>query len=521
MIRASTPLNALRSSTTAIPSATILSVALLTFSACGDDDPDAGGEGAGDATGGRTQQPSTGGRAAGTGGASAVPDVGGAGGADDSTGGRPVSTVGGSAGSGEPGAAGNAGAGGAPPAAGGDGGNAGAGGAADSGTGGDVTDEGVAGSSGAGGEGSEDEPCPPGYELTIGGCEDENECARPRSPCGGTSVCQNTVGGFTCECGPGSVKAADGGCVSLCAPRDFDGASTVLSIGHVDLIAAAFDERTDELQVFVSDDTLSMRDQPLKHTPASVLVHGKPAAEFVVPDVPALNGVLTPGSTLWLLPEGQPEAHALGLVWPGFQSYGVASGVFVDDRIVVRLLDHEGSGRFLAFGSPQDEVTPPEILFDTATGADETDFYAGVHRHMNWGFEQGGLHRLSIELEGTTPGSQIVTSQAHTYRFFFGELSNLPSTERAIVVPEGLSTSYPRGAALTLTAARYGMPSGLPTAWARQCLDLDTSEVGRWEALGGGDELQTTAEFACQYVACLMNGSTVAAISQAVSPAVE
>jgi len=115
----------------------------------------------------------------------------------------------------------------------------------------------------------------------------------------------------------------------------------------------------------------------------------------------------------------------------------------------------------------------------------------------------------------------VVKSSQHTYRFFVGELADLPATEPTIVVPEGLEASYALGGELVLTATRYGAPSSLPTSWSRQCYDPVTFDPAPWEALGSGETLTTVAAPGCQYVACLMNETTPVAISQAVSPTFE
>jgi surface-anchored protein len=379
------------------------------------------------------------------------------------------------------------------------------------------------GSPGAAGDAGEQEHCDHGYRFFGGRCQDIDECASSsRNDCGEDRACVNTFGGYSCECGPGSSESPGGECVSLCAHRDFDGASTALSLGHVDAISAAYDAQARELRLFVSDDSFLLRQpEPVRRTPEDVLLHGNPAAELVVPDIPAFAGILEPGTALWVLPAGQPEAEAAGLIWPGLQAYGVSEGLLGGDRVLVRLLSHEGNGRFLGFASPQDEVTPPDLYFDPLNEDNEFALPAGVHMHMNWGFAQDGVHRLSFELEAVTLEGGLVRSEPQTYRFLLGELSALPPTERTIVVPEGLAESYASGAEMRLTAARYGMPTGLPAAWARQCADPSSGEPGPWQALGDGDELVTTAQAGCQYIACLMDDATVVAVSQPVSAFVE
>jgi surface-anchored protein len=326
------------------------------------------------------------------------------------------------------------------------------------------------------------------------------------------------AGGESAQCAPGYIDVG-GVCESACAPRDLDGASIVLEHGHTDLIGAAYENA--QLQLFVSDDSSPIRREPALHRlPESVLIHGKPTSQLEVPDIPALAGLLEPGTTVWLFPEGQPEAEEKDLVWPGFQAYGVAADVFQGDKVVVRLLEHDGSGRFVGFGTVQDELTPPEVFFNPSANVDEHDLNAGTHRHMAWTFTESGLHRLRFELEGNLLGGGSVKSLAHTYRFFLGELSDLPETEPTVLVAHPGEPSYAVGADLSMTAERYGMSSSLPLAWARQCY-VNDNEPGAWEPLGTSETLTTKAVGLCQYVACLMDGSRVAVISQPVAPSIQ
>jgi hypothetical protein len=85
------------------------------------------------------------------------------------------------------------------------------------------------------------------------------------------------------------------------------------------------------------------------------------------------------------------EAAAAGLVWPGFQSYGVATGVLENDQVIARLSNHEGTGRFLGFANPEDEFTPPALYFDPENDRDEFVLSAGIHVHMNSAFTEDGM----------------------------------------------------------------------------------------------------------------------------------
>jgi surface-anchored protein len=449
---------------------------------------------------------------------------GGSGGRDSENGGGGRVAAGGGGRSPAAGGDGNPAAGGDGNPAAGDGGVAGGGGAADAvaaGSGGTGEAAGGAGQSGVAGQGGQDGDCSLGYASRGGECIDIDECRAPGAEtCPDGRVCVNTEGSHECACAPGYSEVG-GACATTCAPRDFDGANIALGLGHTDVIAAAYDEGSGDLRLFVSDDSFPIRQaQAVRRAPQNVLVHGKPTAVVEVPDIPALAGILEPGTNVWLLPEGQPEAEAGGLVWPGFQSYGVGAGQLLGDRVLVRLSSHEGPGRFVGFGTVQDETTPPDRYFDLRDAIDEFSLPWGTHFHMNWAFTEGGLHRLRFELGGTTAGG-AVESEAHSYRFFFGELSELPESEPTVVAIEGLDESYAAGAELQLSAARHGMASTIPVSWGRQCTGTTGGEPGPWEPAGEGNELRASARRGCQYIACLVDGTRVVAISQAVLPNVQ
>jgi surface-anchored protein len=320
------------------------------------------------------------------------------------------------------------------------------------------------------------------------------------------------------DCAQGYARFG-AGCVAACAPHDLDGANIALSIGHTDVVAAAYDAASSELSMFTSDDSFPIRQQvSVRRKPETVLVHGTVGAIIQVPDIPALTGIFQPETDIWLFPEGQPEAEAAGILWPGLQSYGVGQGVLQGNRATLRLASTEGAGKFVGFATVQDEATPPELLFDPVHGLNEFPLPTGTHLHLNWAFTQGGLHRLTFELEATTLDDEVVKSAQHTYRFFFGSLAELPATEPTIVVVEGLASSYQPGDELALTAVRHGAASALPAAWSRQCYDPVTFEPQPWEPIANGEALATTVASGCQYLACLMDETTPVAISQAVMP---
>jgi hypothetical protein len=84
----------------------------------------------------------------------------------------------------------------------------------------------------------------------------------------------------------------------------------VLSEGHIDAIDVGYEDSA--LGVVIHDDTAM---PPVERDPARTIMVVKPEAKLQVPD--ARFSFLGPvGADVWILPQGQPEAEAAGILWP-------------------------------------------------------------------------------------------------------------------------------------------------------------------------------------------------------------
>ncbi|MEU8664062.1 choice-of-anchor M domain-containing protein, partial [Actinoplanes philippinensis] len=97
-----------------------------------------------------------------------------------------------------------------------------------------------------------------------------------------------------------------------------------LSKGHTDAVDVHYDNGA--LTLKVKDDTVS---PAVVRDPADVTFQVLPAAETVVPDLPAFAFLGAPGDTIWMLPQVQDA----GLLWPGWNTTTLGSGVFAGDRV--------------------------------------------------------------------------------------------------------------------------------------------------------------------------------------------
>jgi surface-anchored protein len=208
-----------------------------------------------------------------------------------------------------------------------------------------------------------------------------------------------------------SFDLALGAVVEAERPAVFNGplgAFYVLDEGHIDAIDVAYEDGA--LGISIHDETV---DPDVERDPAHTILVAKSAARTAVPD--ARFAFLGPiGAPVWILPEAQPDAEALGVLWPGLSAGEVEPGTFVDDAVELRFRGVAGPDGFSLFTSPPDELTPPVVLVDSEDGLpDSIALGAGAHAHANWAFEAPGLYLVSVDARGRlagVPGSPWVTS---------------------------------------------------------------------------------------------------------------
>jgi surface-anchored protein len=150
------------------------------------------------------------------------------------------------------------------------------------------------------------------------------------------------------------------------------------------------------------------------------------------------------GENLWLMPEGNLEAEALGLPWLGFSTEEFAhDGSWVGDRLFINLIGKVGPGHVSMFFSPEDELAAPQVHFTTFDGIDGNDAYrqygsadpglsVGAHTHVNWAFTQPGLYDLTFRFSGqhATDGYKEAIG---TFTFQVGAVPEPASLAMAII----------------------------------------------------------------------------------------
>lgn len=173
----------------------------------------------------------------------------------------------------------------------------------------------------------------------------------------------------------------------------------VLDEGHVDAIDAAFEDG--EIGITVHDESV---EPDVERDPAQVILVVKPSAKIQVPD--SRFAFLGPvGATVWLLPQDQLDAQALGLLFLGLSTEEIEPGTFVGDTVDFRFRRVTGPDGLSLFESPPDEETPPAVLVDSEDGLpDIIAMPATTHRHVNWAFESAGIYFVSVDVTGRLAG---------------------------------------------------------------------------------------------------------------------
>ncbi|WP_129843510.1 choice-of-anchor M domain-containing protein [Streptomyces sp. RFCAC02] len=210
-------------------------------------------------------------------------------------------------------------------------------------------------------------------------------------------------------------EPTDPKCYPVEESGDADGSGTeggaaerlVLDHGHID----AFDVAEDggELVLTLKEDVTGA---DVVHEPGDVVLHVKP--EALVDTIPAGY----PGSpTGYLLPLTQDP----DLIWPGWDTNGVAGGDHTDVSITVT--EVEGPGQVFLYST---------TTFGGASSLLEGGGYelpgtvreeTPAHTHAQWTFSEEGEYTLSVRAVATDPDSgESISSSTETYTFAVGDL---------------------------------------------------------------------------------------------------
>ncbi|RKN33862.1 hypothetical protein D7044_08920 [Micromonospora musae] len=265
----------------------------------------------------------------------------------------------------------------------------------------------------------------------------------------------------------------------------------VLSKGHTDAVDVHYEGGA--LSLKVHDDTVS---PSVTRDPVDVTFQVLPDAAMAVPDDPRFAFLGPVGSQVWLLPMTQDP----DLLWPGWNTTTLDSGVFAGDKVRLSLVDVQGPGNVTLF--TQDAFGGPIIKFRGDDGLpDAIDVPVHTHAHSNWAFSALGSYTLKFQADATLTNGTTVSTGPVDYSFVVGELPG-GGPEVGLSV-SGMAEEYQPNDTVTLNAVQTPQTELDHYHWFSKCPGADDYTIISGEA-GASYSFTATRELnACEYVAKL------------------
>jgi surface-anchored protein len=267
----------------------------------------------------------------------------------------------------------------------------------------------------------------------------------------------------------------------------------VLSQGHTDAVDVHYENGA--LSLKVHDDTV---EPAVTRDPADVVFHALPASAVQVPDFPEYAFLGSPGSTVWLLPQVQDPA----LLWPGWNTTTLQSGVFAGDAVTLSLVDVEGPGNVWIFmtdplGLPLHRFRTDDGLPDTLTVPTHT------HAHANWAFSATGTYTLRFQADATLVDGTPLSTGPVDYTFVVGELGGTDPPPEVELDIFGLADSYRPGQQVNLVALQTPETELDHYHWFSKCPGAADFAAIEGELTFSYQFTATLALDGCQYKAIL------------------
>lgn len=186
-------------------------------------------------------------------------------------------------------------------------------------------------------------------------------------------------------------------------------AQRVLTNGHTD-VGIVYEDEGWNLHIGQHE-----ADPPAEYAPQEAVLQVGLAARTTVPTNPAFAFLGAAGAPVYILPQAQNPA----LVFLGFGTEELPSGLFTNDQVKVSLRAVRGPGQFSVYDV--DAFGTPNVIMNSGDGisaADSVILQAGGHRHVNWAFTSPGTYQVDLEAAGTlVTSNQFTTSGPVTYTF--------------------------------------------------------------------------------------------------------
>ncbi|WP_207914319.1 choice-of-anchor M domain-containing protein [Micromonospora sp. KC213] len=279
----------------------------------------------------------------------------------------------------------------------------------------------------------------------------------------------------------------------------------VLSKGHTDAVDVHYEGGA--LSLKVNDDTVS---PAVKRDPADVTFQVLPEAAMAVPDDPRFAFLGPAGSPVWLLPMTQDP----DLLWPGWNTTTLDSGVFEGNKVRLSLVGVQGPGTVTLF--TQDSFGGPIIKFRGDDGLpDAIDVPVKTHAHSNWAFSALGSYTLTFQADATLANGTTVSTGPVDYSFVVGELSG-GGPEVGLSI-SGMADEYQPNDTVTLNAVQTPQTELDRYHWFSKCPGADDWTVIAGEAGASYSFTATRKLNACEYVVKLYDDEAVVATSEPVT----
>jgi surface-anchored protein len=205
----------------------------------------------------------------------------------------------------------------------------------------------------------------------------------------------------------GAAAVAIAALTLLGAPAPAHAATVTLTSGHVDVLDV--DYNAGALALTVNDGTGGTG---IERAPADVILQVPAAAKITVPSGSAWSFLGSAGATAWVL----PQSSTAGLLWAGWNTTEVPSGVLQGNSVAVKLTGVSGPGTVSVYTV---SAGTPTKLFDSGDGLPDTLTVArNVHAHAAWGFTAAGTYTVTFEVTArlASTGATISTgAKAFTF----------------------------------------------------------------------------------------------------------
>ena len=195
--------------------------------------------------------------------------------------------------------------------------------------------------------------------------------------------------------------------ISVVVATPAHAATVTLTSGHVDVLDIDYAAGALTLDVLDGTGTTTV-----ERAPADVVFQVPAAAQITVPATAGRSFLGAAGSTAWVL----PQSSTAGLLWAGWNTTDVASGVLQGNTVTVKLTGVSGPGAFSVYTV---SGGTPTRLFDSSDGLPDSRTVArNVHTHANWGFTAAGTYTVTFEVTARLASTgATVTTGAKDFTF--------------------------------------------------------------------------------------------------------